>query len=91
MGIFSRGGGASVIVSPAVVSPRQTVQATVTTDKPIDKVSVGPPGPGGHAWTGVIRTSHQRRARLRRVTAGEGDASEGDESGGAALTSGSRR
>ncbi len=39
MGIFSRGGGASIVVSPAVASPRQTVQATVTTDKPIDKVS----------------------------------------------------
>jgi hypothetical protein len=38
VGLFSRGGGASVVVSPAVVSPRQTVQATVTTEKPIDKV-----------------------------------------------------
>jgi hypothetical protein len=28
-----------VVVSPTVVGPRQTVQATVTTDKPIDEVS----------------------------------------------------
>jgi hypothetical protein len=39
VGIFSRGGGASVVVSPAVVGLRQTVEATVTTDKPIDKVA----------------------------------------------------
>ena len=39
MGLFSRSGSASIVVSPAVVGPRQTVQATVTTDKPIDKVS----------------------------------------------------
>jgi hypothetical protein len=39
VGIFSRSGGATVVVSPAVVGPRQTVQATVTTDKPIDKVT----------------------------------------------------
>ena len=39
MGLFSRSGGASVVVTPAVVCPRQTVEATVTTDKPIDKVT----------------------------------------------------
>jgi hypothetical protein len=39
VGLFSRSGSASIVVSPAVVGPRQTVQATVTTDKPIDKVS----------------------------------------------------
>lgn len=39
MGLVSRSGGASVVVSPGIVTPRQTVQATVTTDKPIDKVS----------------------------------------------------
>jgi hypothetical protein len=39
VGIFSRGGGAAVVVSPAVVGLRQTVEATVTTDKPIDKVA----------------------------------------------------
>ena len=38
MGLFTRSGGASVVVSPEIVTPRQTVQATVTTDKPIDKV-----------------------------------------------------
>ena len=38
MGLFSRSGGASVVVTPAIVTPRQTVQATVTVDKPIDKV-----------------------------------------------------
>lgn len=39
MGLFKRSNGAQVSVTPAVVSPRQTVQATVTTDKPVDKVS----------------------------------------------------
>ena len=39
MGLFKRSSGAQVAVTPEVVSPRQTVQATVTTDKPIDKVS----------------------------------------------------
>ncbi len=39
MGLFKRSSGAQVTVTPEVVSPRQTVQATVTTDKPIDKVS----------------------------------------------------
>ena len=39
MGLFKRSSGAQVSVTPAVVSPRQTVQATVTTDKPVDKVS----------------------------------------------------
>src|SRR5204862_271730 len=37
VGLFSRT-SATVVVSPAIVTPRQTVQATVTTDKPIDKV-----------------------------------------------------
>lgn len=39
MGLFKRSSDAKVSVTPAVVSPRQPVQATVTTDKPIDKVS----------------------------------------------------
>ena len=39
MGLFKRSSGAQVAVTPEVVSPRQTVQATVSTDKPIDKVS----------------------------------------------------
>jgi hypothetical protein len=39
VGLFSRSGGAKVVVSPAIVTPRQTVQATVATDGPIDKVS----------------------------------------------------
>ena len=39
MGLFNRSGGAKVVVSPTTVTPRQAVQATVTTDKPIDKVS----------------------------------------------------
>lgn len=39
MGLFKRSSDAKVSVTPAVVSPRQDVQATVTTDKPIDKVS----------------------------------------------------
>lgn len=38
MGLFSRSGGAKVTISPGTITPRQTVQATVTTDKPIDKV-----------------------------------------------------
>jgi hypothetical protein len=39
VGLFNRSGGAKVVVSPTIVTPRQTVTATVTTDKPIDKVS----------------------------------------------------
>ncbi|HEX2284343.1 MAG TPA: hypothetical protein VHI10_05850 [Mycobacterium sp.] len=39
MGLFKRSSGAQVSVTPEVVSPRQAVQAAVTTDKPIDKVS----------------------------------------------------
>jgi hypothetical protein len=39
VGLFKRSSGAQVSVAPEVVKPRQTVQATVTTDKPIDKVS----------------------------------------------------
>lgn len=38
MGLFNRSGGAKVVVAPTHVTPRQTVQATVATDKPIDKV-----------------------------------------------------
>jgi hypothetical protein len=38
VGLFSRSGGAKVVVSPTNVAPRQTVTATVTTDKAIDKV-----------------------------------------------------
>jgi hypothetical protein len=39
VGLFNRSGGAKVVVSPTDATPRQTVQATVTTDKPIDKVT----------------------------------------------------
>jgi hypothetical protein len=39
VGLFSRSGGAVVTVTPEVVRPRQTVTATVTTDKPVDKVT----------------------------------------------------
>jgi hypothetical protein len=39
VGLFKRSSGAQVAVTPEVVSPRQTVQAMVSTDKPIDKVS----------------------------------------------------
>jgi hypothetical protein len=39
VGLFSRAAAATVIVSPETATPRQTVQATVTTDKPIDKVT----------------------------------------------------
>ena len=39
MGLFNRSAGAEVTVAPAVVRPRQTVTATVTTDKPVDKVT----------------------------------------------------
>jgi hypothetical protein len=39
VGLFKRSSGAQVTVTPEVASPRQTVQATVTTDKPIDKVT----------------------------------------------------
>jgi hypothetical protein len=38
VGLFNRSGGAKVVVSPTNVTPRQTVTATVTTDKAIDKV-----------------------------------------------------
>ena len=39
MGLFDRSTRASVSVTPQAVRPRQTVTASVTTDKPIDKVS----------------------------------------------------
>jgi hypothetical protein len=39
MGLFSRTSDAGVAVTPEVVRRRQTVTATVTTEKPIDKVS----------------------------------------------------
>ena len=39
MGLFNRSAGAQVTVAPAVVRPRQTVTATVTTDSPVDKVT----------------------------------------------------
>jgi hypothetical protein len=39
VGLFKTSGGAKVSVTPDVVRPRQTVTATVTTDKAIDKVS----------------------------------------------------
>jgi hypothetical protein len=38
VGLFTRDGGATVAVSPEVVTPRQTVRATVTTERPIDEV-----------------------------------------------------
>jgi hypothetical protein len=38
VGLFKKSGGAKVVVSPSNVTPRQTVTATVTTDKAIDKV-----------------------------------------------------
>lgn len=38
MGHFKKSGGAKVVVSPTNVTPRDTVTATVTTDKPIDEV-----------------------------------------------------
>ena len=39
MGLFKSSGGAQVSVTPEVVRPHQTVTATVTADKAIDKVS----------------------------------------------------
>jgi hypothetical protein len=39
VGLLRRSSATHVAVTPEVVSPRQTVQATVTTDKAIDKVS----------------------------------------------------
>ena len=39
MGLFNRSAGVRVTVAPAVVRPRQTVTATVSVDKPLDKVT----------------------------------------------------
>jgi hypothetical protein len=39
VGLFTRSAAAEVGVAPPVVSPTQTVQATVTTAKPVDKVT----------------------------------------------------
>jgi len=39
VGLFTRSAAAEVGVAPSVASPTQTVQATVTTAKPIDKVT----------------------------------------------------
>lgn len=38
MGLFDRSGDVSVAVTPPVVTPRQTVEVAITTDKPIRKV-----------------------------------------------------
>jgi hypothetical protein len=38
VGLFNRSSSARVVVTPTSVVPRQTVTATITTDKPIDKV-----------------------------------------------------
>ena len=39
MGLFGRSGAAAVTVTPGVVRPRQTVTATVSTDRAIDEVA----------------------------------------------------
>jgi hypothetical protein len=39
VGLFKTSGGAKVSVTPEIVRPRQTVTATVTADKAVDKVS----------------------------------------------------
>lgn len=39
MGLFDRSAGVQVAVTPAVVSPRKPVQATISIEKPITKVS----------------------------------------------------
>ena len=39
MGLFNRSAGVRVTVTPAVVRPRQSVTATVSTDEPLDKVT----------------------------------------------------
>lgn len=39
MRLFGNSGGLHLAVTPAVVSPRQPVQATITVDKPVTKVS----------------------------------------------------
>jgi hypothetical protein len=39
MGLFKSSGGAQISVTPEVVLPRQTVQAIVTTDNSVDKVT----------------------------------------------------
>jgi hypothetical protein len=39
VGLFKRSTGVQVSVTPEVVRPRNTVQAMITTDKPVDKVS----------------------------------------------------
>lgn len=39
MGLFSRSGDVRVTLTPEVVRPRQTITATITTDKPIDEVA----------------------------------------------------
>jgi hypothetical protein len=38
VGLFDRSGDASIVVTPTVVTPRQTVEVAITTDKPIRKV-----------------------------------------------------
>ena len=50
MGLFSRTPAVRVVVTPETVDRRQAVTATVTTDKPIDKVSAA-------RWTGATPTS----------------------------------
>ncbi|CAN5595614.1 hypothetical protein BH09ACT7_BH09ACT7_17770 [soil metagenome] len=39
MGLFNRASDVEIVMSPAVATPRQTVTATITTAKPVDKVT----------------------------------------------------
>ena len=39
MGLFNRSGGARVVLVPDAVTPRQTVHATITTDRPLNDVT----------------------------------------------------
>jgi hypothetical protein len=39
VGLFDRSAGVAVTVTPAVARPREPVTATITTNKPIDKVT----------------------------------------------------
>ena len=95
MGLFNRSGGVRVTVTPDGVRPRQTVTATVTVDKPIDKVGSARLEWGydnfyRYHWAGRA-DSAARAGNDSLLMAGQGGANHGSErdtDGGVGVTRG---